>query len=78
MKSISEALLSSGVPLDKIKTENFGPSSLVSAPPSATPPGPPETEELTVTFTRSGKKVIWAKATRSLLQLAERNGVEIS
>jgi len=86
MASVSEALLGAGVNHDRIRTESFGPSSLTFG----APPNPiearseklsektSEKKEILIDFARSGKKIQWNNSARTLLQLAEQNGVEIS
>jgi ferredoxin-NADP reductase len=79
MHAISEGLRGAGVSADSIRTESFGPSSLsyrnalhadeASAVNSAQP--------LEVKFLRSGVTAQWTSADGTLLELAEKHGVNI-
>lgn len=72
MESVVPALRAWGVPESLIHYEAFGPSSL-----SAEPQVGPDTQTHLVTFSRSQRTVSWSAADRSLLDLAERNGIEV-
>lgn len=81
MKVLSEGLIEAGVTPDKIRTESFGPSSitlrkLISADEKAE--ATLQESKLTVTFARSGTRVLWTGEVQTLLQLAELNGIDIS
>lgn len=82
MKALSEQLVDHGVVSEKIRTESFGPSSvalraLISSDESAQI-ALQEAGGTTVTFARSQVSVPWTGEVKSLLQLAEMNGVDIS
>ncbi|KAF0185664.1 MAG: oxidoreductase FAD/NAD(P)-binding subunit [Caulobacteraceae bacterium] len=71
MESIVPALRAWGIPTSDIRTEAFGPASLrpsVSAP---------EAGPFDVRFRRAGRSIIWNGQDASLLDFAERNGVEV-
>jgi uncharacterized protein len=82
MKAVSEQLLQHRVPLEKIRTESFGPSSvalreLISSDARAQS-ALQDAGGVTVTFAQSEVSVPWTGDVRTLLQLAEMNGVDIS
>jgi ferredoxin-NADP reductase len=81
MDSISEALMNEGVPREMIRTESFGPSSLSFRSALADEEKDAHADilpELTVTFAKSGKAVLWRRDAATLLEFAEMNGVDIS
>lgn len=72
MESLVPALRAWGVPESLIHYEAFGPASL-----SATPQAIPGTRAYLVTFSKSQRTASWTAADRSLLDLAERNGIDM-
>ncbi|MES0327952.1 MAG: 2Fe-2S iron-sulfur cluster-binding protein [Gammaproteobacteria bacterium] len=63
-----------GVDSGDIYYESFGPATLIKhekAAPSAT------AQPITVTFSRSGKSILWDSAADSLLEFAEANDIEV-
>ena len=92
MKAVYPALRSLGVPKARIAYEFFGPATVLDADApsetiSAAPEPAPEARrpgavaadaanEITVTFKRSGKQVIWTGHARSLLEFAEDQGLD--
>lgn len=78
MNAVSTALREAGVDDSRIKTESFGPSSLsFRAAVLDERDEPRESSKVEVTFLRSGVTVPWSDKSRTLLELAESNGVEI-
>ncbi|MEQ1488930.1 MAG: 2Fe-2S iron-sulfur cluster-binding protein [Terricaulis sp.] len=71
MESIVPALRAWGVPASDIRTEAFGPASLRPSV-AALEAGP-----FDVRFRRAGRSIIWNGQDASLLDFAERNGVEV-
>jgi len=74
MESLVPGLEDWGVDSGDIYYESFGPASLVKreqATLSAT------TQPVTVTFSRSGKSILWDSAAGSLLEFAENNDIEV-
>ncbi|MCW9014672.1 MAG: 2Fe-2S iron-sulfur cluster-binding protein, partial [Gammaproteobacteria bacterium] len=54
---------------------SFGPATLIKhKKPSPTI----DTQPITVTFSRSGKSIVWDSAADSLLEFAEANDIEVS
>jgi ferredoxin len=79
MRTISEGLRGVGVAEDNIRTESFGPSSLsyrIALRADETPAGA-LTEALQVKFLRSGVTAQWTSTDGTLLELAEKHGVNI-
>lgn len=76
METLVPALAEWGVDAGDIHYESFGPASLVRHERPKAAPG--ETvRPLTVTFTKSGRRIPWDFGAGSLLVLAETNGVEV-
>ncbi len=77
IRSITEGLRDSGVPEADIKMEAFGPASLE---PAAAPPAQARGKQdgVKISFRKSGKTLAWSPAARSLLDLAETNGVSLN
>ncbi|MEO5348967.1 MAG: 2Fe-2S iron-sulfur cluster-binding protein [Magnetococcus sp. YQC-3] len=83
LESIVPALDAEGVPEERIHFEAFGPASLVrparhSASAGEVPLPPPVRDEITVTFSRSGKSLLWDENADSLLAFAEANGIDVA
>jgi len=80
METLVPALADWGVPDQKIHYEAFGPASLsgLANRQSGAEERGPTSESITVTFSRSGKSVIWDQSSESLLDLAEKNNVDVS
>ncbi|NGZ29250.1 MAG: 2Fe-2S iron-sulfur cluster binding domain-containing protein [Magnetococcales bacterium] len=80
MESLIPALEAWGVPEEHLHYESFGPASLSKTAQKQTAlshsnqTAPP----ITVTFIRSGKSLIWDGESDSLLQFAERHGIEVA
>jgi ferredoxin-NADP reductase len=75
MHAISEGLRGAGVSAESIRTESFGPSSLSYR--NALRMDEASTESLEVKFLRSGVTAQWTSADGTLLELAEKHGVNI-
>lgn len=75
METLVPALAAWGVPVADIHYEAFGPASvkLPGAPEAATPDG----VEFEVRFQRSGRSLTWDGRDTSLLDFAERHGIEV-
>lgn len=75
MESLVPGLEAWGIPPDRIHYEAFGPSSVKrrQRPTAAAP-----RESLTVTFTKSGKRLPWDPAAGSLLEFAEANAIPVT
>lgn len=74
MRFMTDGLKDSGVAEADIKMEAFGPASLAPAPaPEKTTQDGPK-----IKFQRSGKELTWTPGARSLLDLAESNGVSLN
>ncbi|MDX1411714.1 MAG: 2Fe-2S iron-sulfur cluster-binding protein, partial [Nitrospirales bacterium] len=75
MESLTQGLMSWGVPAEKIFFEAFGPATVKRATSAPIPlddgPG------IDVTFAKSGKKCPWNPKAGSLLDFAESNGIAI-
>jgi hypothetical protein len=74
MESLVPGLEDWGVDSDDIHYESFGPASLIKPEKvslSAT------TQPVTVTFSRSGKSILWDSVADSLLEFAEANDIEV-
>ena len=72
MAALVPALAAWGVPLADIHHEAFGPAS-VALPAGGTEPG----TQVDVRFQRSGRTVTWDGQDASLLDFAERHGIEV-
>ena len=62
-----------GVDSSDIYYESFGPASLIKHEKAA----PTTTQPITVTFSRTGKSILWDPAADSLLEFAEANDIEV-
>lgn len=80
IRSITEGLKDSGVPEVDIKMEAFGPASLEPAAPPLQTRGRQggRQDSVKISFQKSGKTLDWSPAARSLLDLAETNGVSLN
>ena len=80
IRSITEGLKDSGVPEVDIKMEAFGPASLEPAAPPLQARGRQggRQDSVKISFQKSGKTLDWSPAARSLLDLAETNGVSLN
>ncbi len=83
MESLIPALDAEGVPEESIHFESFGPATLVRPVRRST--SSPETailpragHDVTVTFSKSGKRLPWDEQAGSLLDFAEANGVDVA
>lgn len=78
MQNLIPSLVAWGVPQQDIHSEAFGPASARAAAPSE-PPAVRErtTEPIEVRFQRSGRTLVWDGRDASLLEFAERHGVDI-
>lgn len=72
MESLVPALRAWGVPEALIHYEAFGPASLSAAPEAIA-----DTSAYLVTFSKSQRTVSWTTTDRSLLDFAERNGIDM-
>ncbi len=79
METLVPALAKWGVANQNIHYEAFGPASLSGLADGDSVPeeAGPAAETITVTFSRSGKSVAWDSSSNSLLDLAEKNGIEV-
>jgi uncharacterized protein len=79
MQAISEGLRGAGVSAENIRTESFGPSSLSYRNALRMDENAREglTKSLEVKFLRSGVTAQWTSADGTLLELAEKHGVNI-
>jgi ferredoxin-NADP reductase len=75
METLLPALQEWGVDSSDIFYESFGPATLVQHEKSA--PEAVTAQPITVTFSKSGKRIPWDASADSLLELAESNGVEV-
>jgi len=78
MQTVYDGLERFGVREERIHAEAFGPSALQRRPDAGaeTLPLPPPAEEAKVVFQASGKTALWKQGEGSLLDLAERLGIE--
>ena len=75
MESLVPGLEDWGVDSNDIYYESFGPATLIKhKKPSPTI----DTQPITVTFSRSGKSIVWDSTSDSLLEFAEANDIEVS
>ncbi|MDB5172989.1 MAG: hypothetical protein JWN51_1762 [Phycisphaerales bacterium] len=83
MESLTSGLREWGVPDSCVHFEAFGPASVPAKPAAAGAPAPgagQPAEAATshrVTFARSGKELRWGGGVGNLLELAEKNGVNL-
>lgn len=78
MEALVPALEDWGVPESHIHFEAFGPASIKRRKPSTGAPAlPPVASDITVTFSRSGRRMAWHPAAGSLLEFAEANGISV-
>jgi ferredoxin-NADP reductase len=75
MQTLMPALAAWGVPLGDLHYEAFGPASVKL--PSAAEAPLAATAEVEVKFHRSGRTLVWDGRDASLLDFAERHGVEV-
>jgi hypothetical protein len=73
MESLIPELEAWGVDSDDIYYESFGPASLIKHEKKSSM----ATQPITVTFSKSGKNIVWDASADSLLEFAETNGIEI-
>ena len=73
MESLVPGLEDWGVDSDDIYYESFGPATLIKHEKAAST----TTQPVTVTFSRSGKSILWDPAADSLLEFAEANDIEV-
>ena len=80
MESLIPALDEWSVPEQHIHYEAFGPASLTKSTRKKTPEqkGDAAFSPVTVTFVKSEKSIAWDGSEASLLEFAEKNGVEIA
>ncbi len=79
MESLVPALEEWGVANEDIYYEAFGPATLPKHKKTKLQPSKPEEagQEITVTFSKSGKSIVWNPDAESLLELAEDNDIEV-
>ncbi|MBL8289042.1 MAG: 2Fe-2S iron-sulfur cluster binding domain-containing protein [Rubrivivax sp.] len=75
MQTLVPALVQWGVPTADVHYEAFGPASVRL--PGAAQPAPPAAESVEVTFRRSGRTLAWDGRDDSLLDFAQRHGIEV-
>lgn len=79
MESLVPALYDWGVPEAHIHYETFGPASLAGlARPHPKSAKTTAVDGITVTFSKSGKSLLWDENAGSLLNFAELNGIEVA
>ncbi len=76
METVTADLKSWGVPDEEINFEAFGPATVKRTKPATTAPVE-GAAALSVVFSRSGTTLPWDGGAESLLDLAERNGIDI-
>ena len=79
METLVPALEDWGVPEQHIHYESFGPASISksSRKQASMPEDDASNEQVTVTFSKSGKSLIWDGQDDTLLDFAERHGVDV-
>lgn len=77
METLVPALEDWGVASTDIHYESFGPATLVRQDQPAAPVDDARAREITVGFSRSGKRLRWDPAAESLLAFAEANGIAV-
>ncbi len=77
METITKDLEAWGVPEDRVHFEAFGPASVKKVAAQAAPAPAADAPGFSLTFTRSGKTLVWTPGSGSLLEFAEANGVQI-
>jgi ferredoxin-NADP reductase len=75
MQTLIPALVDWGIPLEDVHYEAFGPASV--RVPGATDAAQPTSVALEVQFQRSGRTLVWDGQDATLLEFAERHGVEV-
>ncbi len=75
MQTLVPALAEWGVPVAEIHYEAFGPASVKL--PGAPEPAAPVAAGVEVKFQRSGRTLVWTGRDTSLLDFAERHGIEV-
>ena len=76
MNTVTEDLKNWGVPKEKVHFEAFGPATVKkAAAPEADASA--DVEQLEINFVRAKKKIMWDGTDTSLLEFAERNGIEM-
>ena len=75
MESLVPGLEQWGVDSGDIHYESFGPATLVKRERPAQVAG--DTRPVSITFSRSGKRLTWDPAADSLLEFAEANGIDV-
>ena len=75
MQTLVPALAEWGVPVADIHYEAFGPASVKL--PGAPEPAAPVAAGVEVKFQRSGRTLVWTGRDTSLLDFAERHGIEV-
>lgn len=76
MESLVPGLEEWGVNTNDIYYESFGPATLIKHEKKAKPQAP-TSEPCSITFSRSGKTILWDPACDSLLELVEDNGIDV-
>ncbi|MFC1673390.1 2Fe-2S iron-sulfur cluster-binding protein [Pseudomonadota bacterium] len=77
MENLVPALEDWGVPDPAINYEAFGPASLTRRARKEDTQSQDEAVEVSVTFSKSGKTLTWDGSDDTLLDFAERNGIEV-
>jgi hypothetical protein len=77
MDALVPALAAWGVPVADIHHEAFGPASVRLPGVSDADAAAPATADVEVRFRRSGRSVTWDRQDASLLDFAERHGIEV-
>jgi|TARA_R110001592_G_C13189109_1_gene752116 ferredoxin-NADP reductase len=77
METLVPGLLELGVQSGDIYYESFGPATLVQQDKEKAKTGQSLDKDISITFSKSGKKLSWDKNAGSLLEFAEAQGVDV-
>jgi ferredoxin-NADP reductase len=77
LQSLVPALLSWGVPEQRIHYEAFGPASFTTHSATTQTSATSKDDGIQVNFARSGQQLSWQAAAGSLLEFAEANGINV-
>lgn len=79
METLVPALAEWGVATDDIYYESFGPASLIKHEnlTRQVTKGEAAAQDFTITFSKSGKNILWDSSADSLLEFAESKGIEV-
>lgn len=77
MESLVPGLEAWGVASGDIHYESFGPASLIRHDKSEAAVAAAAADDITVTFSKSGRQVAWNRSSDSLLEFAEAAGIDV-